>query len=77
MGDPKTAATGAVMRIDTLQRYAAEAGFGSVEVLPIDDAQVAVLPPTPLSKPNYRAGVLHKIWCAKMIQLSRGASTFI
>jgi len=36
MGDLKTAATGAVMRIDTLQRYAAEAGFGSVEVLPID-----------------------------------------
>ena len=36
MGDPKTAATGAVMRIGTLRRYAAEAGFGSVEVLPID-----------------------------------------
>ena len=36
MGDPKTAATGAVMRIDTLRRYAAEAGFGSVEVLAID-----------------------------------------
>ena len=36
MGDPKTAATGAVMRIGTLRRYAAEAGFRSVEVLPID-----------------------------------------
>jgi hypothetical protein len=36
MGDPKTAATGAVMRIGTLRRYAAQAGFGSVEVLPLD-----------------------------------------
>jgi hypothetical protein len=36
MGDPETAATGAVMRVGTLRRYAAEAGFRSVEVLPID-----------------------------------------
>lgn len=35
MGDPHTAATGAVMRPATLRRYAEEAGFGSVEVLPI------------------------------------------
>ena len=35
MGDPQTAATGAVMRPATLRRYAAEAGFGTVEVLPI------------------------------------------
>ena len=36
MGDPETVATGAVMRVGTLRRYAAEAGFRSVEVLPID-----------------------------------------
>jgi SAM-dependent methyltransferase len=35
MGDPQTAATGTVMRPATLRRYAAEAGFGAVEVLPI------------------------------------------
>jgi len=36
MGDPETAATGTVMRPDTLRRYAAEAGFGEVEILPIE-----------------------------------------
>lgn len=36
MGDPDTAATGAVMRLSTLQRYAEEAGFSAVEVLPIE-----------------------------------------
>jgi 2-polyprenyl-3-methyl-5-hydroxy-6-metoxy-1,4-benzoquinol methylase len=36
MGDPGTAATGAVMRPDTLRAYALEAGFASVEILPID-----------------------------------------
>jgi 2-polyprenyl-3-methyl-5-hydroxy-6-metoxy-1,4-benzoquinol methylase len=36
MGDPQTAATGAVMRPATLRRYAAEAGFGTVQVLPIE-----------------------------------------
>jgi 2-polyprenyl-3-methyl-5-hydroxy-6-metoxy-1,4-benzoquinol methylase len=36
MGDPQTAATGAVMRPATLRRYASEAGFGDVEVLPIE-----------------------------------------
>jgi SAM-dependent methyltransferase len=36
MGDPETAATGAVMRLPILQRYATEAGFGTVEVLPIE-----------------------------------------
>jgi 2-polyprenyl-3-methyl-5-hydroxy-6-metoxy-1,4-benzoquinol methylase len=35
MGDPDTAATGAVMRPATLARYAREAGFRSVEVLPL------------------------------------------
>ncbi|MGN9911305.1 SAM-dependent methyltransferase [Phytohabitans sp. LJ34] len=38
MGDPETAATGAVMRTATLRRYAGEAGFHSVEVLPIETA---------------------------------------
>ena len=36
MGDPQTPATGAVMRVGTLRRYAAQAGFRSVEVLPIE-----------------------------------------
>jgi 2-polyprenyl-3-methyl-5-hydroxy-6-metoxy-1,4-benzoquinol methylase len=35
MGDPATAATGAVMRPATLGRYAREAGFRRMEVLPI------------------------------------------
>jgi hypothetical protein len=35
MGDPQTAATGAVMRPATLRRYAAAAGFAAVEDLPI------------------------------------------
>jgi predicted O-methyltransferase YrrM len=39
MGDPDTAATGAVMRVDTLRRYATEAGFAQVRVLPIDTNQ--------------------------------------
>jgi protein-L-isoaspartate O-methyltransferase len=36
MGDPQTAATGAILRVGTLRRYAQEAGFGAVEVLPIE-----------------------------------------
>jgi 2-polyprenyl-3-methyl-5-hydroxy-6-metoxy-1,4-benzoquinol methylase len=36
MGDPDTSATGAVMRPATLRRYAQEAGFASVEVLPLE-----------------------------------------
>jgi 2-polyprenyl-3-methyl-5-hydroxy-6-metoxy-1,4-benzoquinol methylase len=35
MGDPGTAATGAVMRPATLERYARDAGFRGVEVLPL------------------------------------------
>ena len=35
MGDPGTAATGAVMRPATLRRYALDAGFGDMEVLPV------------------------------------------
>jgi predicted O-methyltransferase YrrM len=35
MGDPQTAATGAVMRPSMLRRYALQAGFSEVEVLPI------------------------------------------
>jgi 2-polyprenyl-3-methyl-5-hydroxy-6-metoxy-1,4-benzoquinol methylase len=35
MGDPGTAATGAVMRPATLRRYARQAGFRSVRVLPL------------------------------------------
>jgi SAM-dependent methyltransferase len=36
MGDPQTRATGAVMRPATLRRYAMEAGFRDMEVLPIE-----------------------------------------
>ncbi len=36
MGDPQTAATGAVMRPSTLRAYALQAGFDEVEVLPIE-----------------------------------------
>jgi 2-polyprenyl-3-methyl-5-hydroxy-6-metoxy-1,4-benzoquinol methylase len=36
MGDPQTAATGAVLRPATLRRYAAEAGFSGVEILPLE-----------------------------------------
>ena len=35
MGDPETAATGAVMRPSVLRQYALQAGFSEVEVLPI------------------------------------------
>jgi SAM-dependent methyltransferase len=35
MGDPQTAATGAVMRPSVLRQYAFQAGFGGVEVLPM------------------------------------------
>jgi hypothetical protein len=36
MGDPETAATGAVMRPATLRRYARDAGFAGLRVLPIE-----------------------------------------
>ena len=36
MDDPETAATGAVMRPSTVRRYASEAGFVEVEILPIE-----------------------------------------
>ncbi|HYT78934.1 MAG TPA: class I SAM-dependent methyltransferase [Actinomycetota bacterium] len=39
MGDPSFAQTGAVMRPDTLRRYALDAGFSGVEVLPVEDVQ--------------------------------------
>jgi 2-polyprenyl-3-methyl-5-hydroxy-6-metoxy-1,4-benzoquinol methylase len=35
MGDPQTAATGAVMRPSVLRQYALQAGFSEIEVLPI------------------------------------------
>jgi 2-polyprenyl-3-methyl-5-hydroxy-6-metoxy-1,4-benzoquinol methylase len=37
MSEQPSAATGTVMRTDTLRRYAHEAGFSDVEVLPIDN----------------------------------------
>ncbi len=36
LADTPSAATGTVMRVDTVRRYAAEAGFAEVEVLPIE-----------------------------------------
>jgi 2-polyprenyl-3-methyl-5-hydroxy-6-metoxy-1,4-benzoquinol methylase len=36
MADQPSAATGTVMRTDTLRRYATEAGFADVEVLPVE-----------------------------------------
>jgi SAM-dependent methyltransferase len=36
MGDPRTSATGAVMRPATLRRYAQQAGFRGMEVLPLE-----------------------------------------
>jgi hypothetical protein len=36
MSDQPSAATGTVMRPDTLDRYARQAGFSRVEILPID-----------------------------------------
>jgi len=40
MGDPDSAATGAVMRPATLRRYAEQAGFACAEVLPIGDDEL-------------------------------------
>lgn len=37
MSHPPSAATGTVMRASTMRRYATEAGFGRVDVLPIED----------------------------------------
>jgi len=53
MGDPDTAATGAVMRPATLRRYARQAGFRDVEVLPVDAGMLRFYRLTPLP----RAGV--------------------
>jgi len=39
MGEPESAGTGAVMRPDTLRRYALEAGFGEVETLSVEDVE--------------------------------------
>ena len=36
MVDPPAAGTGTVMRVETVRRYAAEAGFGRFEVLAIE-----------------------------------------
>jgi hypothetical protein len=36
LADTPSAATGTVMRADTMRRYASEAGFEDVEVLPIE-----------------------------------------
>ncbi len=47
MADEPSAATGAVMRPETLRRYALEAGFRDVEVLPIEHDQFRFYRPIP------------------------------
>jgi 2-polyprenyl-3-methyl-5-hydroxy-6-metoxy-1,4-benzoquinol methylase len=47
MGDPDTAATGAVMRPATLRRYAREAGFGGLESLPVEAGMLRLYRLTP------------------------------
>ena len=37
MAEQPSVGTGTVMRVDTLRQYAREAGFGDVEVLPIEN----------------------------------------
>jgi hypothetical protein len=37
MSHPESAATGTVMRPDTLRTYAQEAGFSNIEILPIEN----------------------------------------
>ena len=49
MGDPRTAATGAVMRPATPRRYAREAGFSGVEILPLETRGLAFLPADPVT----------------------------
>jgi hypothetical protein len=36
MAEQPSAGTGTVMRVDTLRRYAAEAGFCDIDILPIE-----------------------------------------
>jgi 2-polyprenyl-3-methyl-5-hydroxy-6-metoxy-1,4-benzoquinol methylase len=47
MGDPETAATGAVMRPATLRRYARQAGFGDLEILPVEAGMLRLYRLTP------------------------------
>jgi 2-polyprenyl-3-methyl-5-hydroxy-6-metoxy-1,4-benzoquinol methylase len=47
MAEQPTAATGTVMRPDTLRQYALEAGFRDVEVLPIEHEQFRFYRPIP------------------------------
>ena len=47
MGDPDSAATGAVLRPDTLRRYARQAGFRDLEVLPVEAGMLRLYRLTP------------------------------
>ena len=47
MGDPDTAATGAVMRPATLRGYAAQAGFRDTEILPVQAGTLRLYRLTP------------------------------
>ena len=47
MGDPDTAATGAVMRPATLRGYATQAGFRDTEILPVQAGTLRLYRLTP------------------------------
>jgi hypothetical protein len=71
MGDPRTSATGAVMRPATLRRYAQEAGFASVEVLPLETEtwRFYRLMPLPCGSASWRHGAA---WPARCCSPRRG-----
>ena len=56
MGDPRTSATGAVMRPATLRRYASEAGFRRADTLPLETERWRFYRLTPRSPARRRAG---------------------
>jgi 2-polyprenyl-3-methyl-5-hydroxy-6-metoxy-1,4-benzoquinol methylase len=73
MGDPRTSATGAVMRPATLRRYAQEAGFASVEVLPLETEtwRFYRLTPLPCGLASWRHGAA---WLARCCSRRHGWS---
>jgi 2-polyprenyl-3-methyl-5-hydroxy-6-metoxy-1,4-benzoquinol methylase len=56
MGDPDTAATGAMMRPATLRRYALEAGFQGLEILPVEAGMLRLYRLTRDPVPAARSG---------------------
>jgi 2-polyprenyl-3-methyl-5-hydroxy-6-metoxy-1,4-benzoquinol methylase len=65
MGDPRTAATGAVLRPATLRRFALEAGFRDLEILPVEAGmlrfyRLAQLPAGTVTSPGGGGGRGHR-----------------